>query len=249
MDIADPASVEAALDVYRPWAVVNAAGYVGADDPHPERDAYFRTNAIGAEVVAGACARRSLPLATFSSDQVFDGRLGRPYVEGDPVSPASIYGESKAEAERRVAQVHPDALVVRAGAFFGPWDRQNFIYRALRDMAGGQPLSGASQDVVSPSYVPDLAHAVLDLLVDGESGLWHLANNGATSWLDLAGWVAEQAGLSWMHRPGPDEPVARVTALSSERGLTLPTLESALSRYLAEREVDWTEAEHLMAAE
>jgi dTDP-4-dehydrorhamnose reductase len=103
MDIADPASVDAALDTYRPWAVVNAAGYVRVDDADREKEACFRANATGAEVIAGACARLGLPLATFSSDRVFDGQLGRPYVEQDVVSPACTYGESKAEAERRVA--------------------------------------------------------------------------------------------------------------------------------------------------
>jgi dTDP-4-dehydrorhamnose reductase len=96
--------------------------------------------------------------------------------------------------------------------------------------------------------VPDLAHAVLDLLIDGESGLWHLANDGATSWLDLAHRVADQAGLVCKHRPEADA-VIRLTALSTERGVLLPSLESGLSRYFSEREVDWTEAEHLIAAE
>jgi dTDP-4-dehydrorhamnose reductase len=97
--------------------------------------------------------------------------------------------------------------------------------------------------------VPDLAHAVLDLLIDGESGVWHLANDGATSWLDLARRVADRAGLVCKHRSEADDAVVRVTALSTERGVLLPSLESGLSRYFSEREVDWTEAEHLMAAE
>jgi dTDP-4-dehydrorhamnose reductase len=249
MDIADPASVDAALDTYRPWAVVNAAGYVRVNDAHREKEACFRANATGAEVIAGACARLGLPLATFSSDRVFDGQLGRPYVEQDIVSPACIYGESKAEAERRVSEAHSDALVVRTSAFFGPWDRQNFVYCVLNDLTAGRPVPGASRSIVSPTYVPDLAQAVLDLLIDGESGVWHLANDGATSWLDLARRVADRAGLVCKHRPEADDGVVRVTALSTERGVLLPSLESGLSRYFSEREVDWTEAEHLMAAE
>ena len=152
-------------------------------------------------------------------------------------------------SERRVARDHPNALVVRTSAFFGPWDRQNFVYRTLRDLASGHPVAGASRSVVSPTYVPDLAHAVLDLLIDGETGVWHLANDGATSWLDLAQRVADEAGLVWTQPPDADDAVARVTALSSERGILLPPLESGLSRYFSEREVDWTEPEHLMAAE
>jgi dTDP-4-dehydrorhamnose reductase len=249
MDIADPASVEAALDRCRPWAVVNAAGYVRVEDAHREKDACFNANATGAEVLARACAQIGLPLATFSSDRVFDGQLGRPYLEQDALSPACVYGESKAEAERRVTRAHPDALVVRTSAFFGPWDRQNFVYRALRDMTAGRPVAGASRSIVSPTYVPDLAHAVLDLMIDGESGVWHLANGGATSWHDLAERVADQAGLTFTVGPGGGEAGSSVRALSTERGMMLPSLEDGLSRYFAEREVDWDEPEYLMAAE
>src|SRR5215207_2780765 len=233
MDISYPCAVAVALDRYRPWAVVNAAGYVRLDEAHREREACFRANAIGAEVLARACADAGLPFVTFSSDRVFDGQLGRPYVEQDPLSPACVYGESKAEAEQRVSAAYPDTLIVRTSAFFSPWDRHNFIYRALRDMAAGHPVRGASRAVVSPTYVPDLAHTVLDLLIDGETGIWHLANTGATSWHDLAARIAHQAGLP----------------LAPRRGVTLPPLEDGLSRYFAEREVDWSESEYLIAAE
>jgi dTDP-4-dehydrorhamnose reductase len=248
MDIADAGSVAKAMDLYRPWAVVNAAGYVRAGADEREREACFRANAVGAEVLAGLCGQLGLPLATFSSDRVFDGRLGRPYVETDAPCPSCTYGESKAEAERRVSRAHPDALVIRTSAFFGPWDRHNFVYRALSDLAAGRPVSGASRAVVSPTYVPDLAHAVLDLLVDDESGIWHLANEGASSWYDLTQRLAGEAGLSWRANP-PEDKVAPYTALTSERGRLLAPLDDALSRYFREREVDWIERQHLMAAE
>jgi dTDP-4-dehydrorhamnose reductase len=248
MDIADVSSVAAAIDRYRPWAVVNAAGYVRVDEAHREREACFRANAIGAEVLARACADAGLPVVTFSSDRVFDGQLGRPYVEQDPLSPACLYGESKAEAERRVSGAYPDALIVRTSAFFSPWDRRNFIYNALRDMAAGHPVRGASRAVVSPTYVPDLAHAVLDLLVDGETGVWHLTNTGATSWHDLATRIAHQVGLSFAPPSGQEDTTIPIRALATARGVTLPPLEDGLSRYFAEREVDWSEPEYLIAA-
>jgi dTDP-4-dehydrorhamnose reductase len=251
MDIADASSVAAGIDRYRPWAVVNAAGYVRMDGAHREREAkaYFRANAIGAEVLARACADSGLPFVTFSSDRVFDGQLGRPYVEQDPLSPACVYGESKAEAERRVWAAYPDALIVRTSAFFSPWDRHNFIYCALRDMAAGHPVRGASRAVVSPTYVPDLAHTVLDLLIDRETGIWHLANTGATSWHDLAERIAHQAGLSFAPPSDQEDRTTSIRALGTTRGVTLPPLEEGLSRYFAEREVDWSEPEYLIAAE
>ncbi|MDQ4135573.1 MAG: SDR family oxidoreductase, partial [Pseudomonadota bacterium] len=249
MDIADAASVAAALDCHRPWAVVNTAGYVRAAEAETERDACFRENADGAEVLAVACAVRGIPLVTFSSDLVFDGRLGRAYVERDPVSPTTIYGASKAEAERRVLKACPHALVVRTSAFFGPWDRCNFVWTVLNALAAGKSFE-ASADVVSPTYVPDLAHVALDLLIDGETGIWHLTSPAEISWRALAREVAERAGLdARLVRPAKnrrDPPLN--TALTSERGVLLPSFESTLDRYFRDCPADWASG-HIMAAE
>ncbi len=249
MDIADPASVEAALDQHRPWAVVNAAGYVRVAEAARERDTCFRANATGAEILAKACSHLGLPMVTFSTDRVFDGRLGRPYLESDATCPVCTYGESKAEAERRVREVHPDALVIRTSAFFGPWDRHNFVYGVLNDLASGRPVTlGEPNAVVSPTYVPDLAHAALDLLVDDARGTWHLTNQGTVSWHAFAERVAQEAGLPWRTRPRVVHD-GRNTSLSSERTSVMPSLESALSRCLADCEVDWKAARFLHAAE
>ena len=72
---------------------------------------------------------------TFSSDLVFDGRKGEAYSETDPINPTTVYGASKAEAERRVLAAHPGALVVRTSAFFGPWDRYNAVWKTFSSTA------------------------------------------------------------------------------------------------------------------
>ncbi len=250
MDISDPASVEVALDQHRPWAVINAAGYVRVADAEREREACFKANAAGAEMVARAASRLGLPMVTFSSDRVFDGRRGTSYVESDAPCPTCTYGESKAEAERRVTEVHPDALIIRSSAFFGPWDQHNFVFRTLRDMAAGRPVVLEEPDtVVSPTYVPDLVQAALDLLIDDERGIWHLSNQGEASWIELAERVAAEAGLSWRSKPRPVGSERRSTALSSERGLMMPSLESAISRYFVDGEADWRDTRYLEAAE
>jgi dTDP-4-dehydrorhamnose reductase len=242
LDLAAPASAAAALDRHEPWAVVNAAGYVRVDDAEREVDRCLRENAEGPAVLARACAARRVALVTFSSDLVFDGRLGRAYVEDDPVSPLGVYGRSKAEAERRVLEALPSALVVRTSAFFGPWDRHNFVTLALEALRRDEPFAAADDLVVSPTYVPDLVHATLDLLVDGETGRWHLANAGETSWAALAREAARRAGLDEaLVRPVPASslPYAaarpRASVLASARGAILPPLEDALGRYLHDR--------------
>jgi dTDP-4-dehydrorhamnose reductase len=244
MDIADAASVESALAEFEPWAIVNAAGYVRVDEAERDTERCLRENAEGPAILAAACARRELRLLTFSSDLVFDGSKSEPYVESDGPAPLNVYGLSKARAEELVLRELPSALVVRTSAFFGPWDEYNFMTVALRALASGQEFVAADDQQVSPTYVPDLVNASLDLLIDGERGIWHLANQGAMSWTELARTAAERAGLdaSLVVARRTEElnlaaPRPRYTVLGSERGLLLPTLENALARYFQEREI------------
>ena len=231
LDICAGASIAAALDGHEPWAVINAAGFVRVADADAEREACFAWNAEGPEKLARACAERGIPLVTFSSDLVFDGTLGRPYVEDDPVSPAGAYGQSKAEAERRALAAHEDALLVRTSAFFGPWDRYNFAWAVLSALAGGETFRACRRTTVSPTFVPDLCHATLDLLVDGEKGLWHLANQGAVSWHEFACRIAEAAGFDRGLIEAADGERATATVLSSARGLLLRPLDEAIADY------------------
>ncbi|WP_420476284.1 family 1 glycosylhydrolase [Noviherbaspirillum sp. ST9] len=241
MDIADEASVERALGSRRPWAVINAAGYVRVADAARESERCFRENAAGAEVLARACAKLGIPYVTFSSDLVFDGSLGRAYVESDQVSPLCVYGSSKAEAERRVMQVFSDALVVRTSAFFGPWDRYNFVHMVLRELAAGRTIEAHGDVHVSPTYVPDLAHAALDLLIDRVNGIWHLTNQGVTSWHEFAERVAREAGMDTSAIVRTHGGGRGMTALTSERGLILPSFTSAVERYVRENTVAWND--------
>jgi dTDP-4-dehydrorhamnose reductase len=244
MDIANPASVERMLDALSPWAVVNAAGYVRVDDAERERKLCRRENVRGPKILAQACRERGIRLVTFSSDLVFDGGQDTPYVESDRVGPLGVYGMTKALAERLTLRAHPEALVIRTAAFFGPWDEHNFVLHALRALTETGSFHAASDAVVSPTYVPDLVHTALDLLIDGESGLWHLANQGAVTWHELARLSAEIAGINASglvgcstSRLGLRAPRPRYCVLGSERGLLLPRLEDSISRYVNERVV------------
>jgi dTDP-4-dehydrorhamnose reductase len=244
MDIASPESVARALDEHQPWAVINAAGYVRVDDAETDAERCFRENAIGPEVLATACAARGVKLVTFSSDLVFGGKQTRPYVESSPVQPLNQYGRSKVEAERRVLERLPSALVIRTGAFFGPWDRYNFVTIALGVLARGERFAAADDAIVSPTYVPDLVHTSLDLLIDEESGLWHLTNQGEVTWAELARWAATLAGQDPLLVDGRPMRTLGLTAarphfsaLVSERGRLMPTLDDALERYLNEDEI------------
>ncbi len=239
VDIADASAVERAIREHRPWAIVNACGYVRVDEAEREPERCRRENTLGPVVLAVACARHGLRLLTFSSDLVFDGERRTPYVESDPVAPLSVYGHTKAEAERRVLAIDPAALVVRTSAFFGPWDSVNFVSLALDALSQRRPFVAASDLIVSPTYVPDLVHASLNLLVDGEQGLWHLANRDALSWAQLARKAARMAGIPTATLQERSVALLRSparrpawSALDSERGRHMPPLEDALARYL-----------------
>jgi len=234
LDISDEASIAAALAHHKPWAVINTAGFVRVADAERERDACFQWNTEGAEKLARACKAAGIPLVTFSSDLVFDGTLGRPYVEADETRPVGAYGESKAEAERLVLAAHEDALVIRTSAFFGPWDRYNFAWAVLSALSAGETFSADRRVEVSPTYVPDLCHATLDLLVDGEKGLWHLANDGRVSWHEFACRIAEAAGYPRDLIVAADGERAASTVLGSSRGMHLRKLDEAIAEFARE---------------
>jgi dTDP-4-dehydrorhamnose reductase len=182
---------------------------------------------------------------TFSSDLVFDGTQSAPYVETDRTAPLNIYGVSKAEAEKRVLDFFPGALVIRTSAFFGPWDEYNFITVALRALRQGRTFLAPNDLTISPTYVPDLVNTSLDLMIDAESGIWHLSNDGAVTWASLVSRAAELARVdSSPVQACPSEQlhfVARrpvYSALRSRRASLMPSLDDALSRYFHQCEPD-----------
>ena len=195
LDITDDASIAAALERFKPWAIINTAGFVRTWEADEKFDECLAINATGPELLGRACKAAGIPLVTFSSDLVFDGQLGRSYVEPDATAPACAYGKSKAEAEQRLMQIDADALIIRTSAFFGPWDRHNFLVDTVEKLRRGEEVFASDKSVVSPTYVPDLVHATLDLLLDDENGIWHLTNQGAISWHELACEIADRAKL------------------------------------------------------
>jgi dTDP-4-dehydrorhamnose reductase len=246
MDITDPASVQDALKRYRPWALINTAGYehVGRAPLEPERCA--QENTAGPALLAMLCTRAQIRLLTFSSDLVFNGKKAEPYVESDIPTSRHTYGLSKSRAETIVLEILPSALVVRSGPLFGPWDECNFVTRALQEISAGRSFPAIDDVMVSPTYIPDLVHACLDLLIDSEKGIRHLANRGAVTWFQLARMAAERVGLDpqliegrslrTFNRPAL---LPRYSVLGSEYGEFLQSLEDALPCYFRDCDIRW----------
>ena len=253
LDIADEASVASALNQHEPWAVINAAGYVRVDEAETNVAVCRRENLTGPTLLARACRARNLSFITFSSDLVFDGEKTEPYVESDATSPLNVYGTSKAQAEARVLEEFPGALIIRTSAFFGPWDQYNFVHHVLNNLAKRLSVSAAGDITVSPTYVPDLVDAALDLLIDGEQGIWHLAGPASLSWAHFARLVADMAGYDSnlvecrsSRSFGFTAVRPSFTPLSSERGSFMPSLENSLDRFLKDRE--WSQTQRPASA-
>ena len=244
VDIADEMQIRHVIDHYKPWAIINAAGFVRVDDAEMEKDSCFSANVTGPENLARVCRQQGIKLMTFSSDLVFDGKKNNPYTESDAVFPLNVYGASKARSESMVLQECPDALVIRTSAFFGPWDQYNFASHVLNTLEQNQTFVAAHDVRISPTYVPDLVHHALDLLIDEEKNIWHISNNGDTSWYDLAREVASRGKLNkkliqpeQLHKLELRAPRPAYSVITSEKGLQLPSLENALDRFFYERRV------------
>ncbi len=229
--LADEEALAGLLDEGRAWAVIDATSLATAASAKRYPGGTFRADIQAGGRVAGLCARAGLPLLAFSSDLVFDGWLGRPALESDPLRPGCPYGMSEAEREVAILSAHPRALVARTGLIFGLDDGSDEAGRILADLAEGFSRSFPRAEIVSPTYLPDLVHVALDLVIDGEAGPWHLVNAGAMSRAGFAACLARAAGL-----PPPAPPESwngRNTALASARGRLMPTLDDAVVRLVA----------------
>lgn len=240
-DVTDLAAIRRVVEHYRPWAIVNAAGFVRLEEAELEQERCFAENVTGPRHLAEIAAQYGIQLVTFSSDLVFDGNQQWPYTESDQPNPINLYGLTKAKAETAILGIYPDALVVRTSAFFGPWDQYNFAHFVRQSLQHEETIQVASDAVISPTYVPDLVHATLDLLVDQEKGIWHLANEGELSWSDFACEIADRFGLNRKYIKATSTEEFQFAArrplysvLSSSRGILLPKLENALRRYTEE---------------
>lgn len=242
IDLHDACTVERAIERHRPWGVANAAGWVRVDEAETEPDACHAANAAGAIAVAEACARSGVRSLSFSSDLVFDGAADAPYDEDADRGPLNVYGRSKAAMEEQIEPLAGEHLIIRTAAFFSPHDSHNFAVHCVDSLARDEAFAAVADCWVSPTYVPDLCRAALDLLTDGETGLWHLTNEEPVTWHAFAQRLALATGvgdarltaaraedMGWQaRRPA-------YSALTSQRGRLMPGLDCAIRRFAEAR--------------
>jgi len=199
LDISNLERVERALAEIEPWAVFNAAAYNQVDVAEREPRAAFEANALGVMNLSIACRQSDAKLIHFSTDYVFDGKLGRPYTENDATHPLGAYAVSKLAGELYARAYREQALVVRTSGVFGPGAlktaRGNFVELMLRRAGEGKPIRVVEDHVASPTYAPALASRSIDLAERDLHGLFHIGGGTPISWFGFARLIFEKAGI------------------------------------------------------
>ncbi len=177
LDITDEWRLAAEVERLQPTVIINTASFTHVDGCELDAERANLVNDAGARHVARAARSVGARLIHLSTDFVFDGKLSRPYVESDATAPLSVYGKSKLAGEKAVAEECPGAVLLRASWFFGEGESK-FPENFLRRIEKRQPLSLVSDRFGSPTYVRDLAEAIVRLLHVDLAGVIHFTNSG-----------------------------------------------------------------------
>jgi dTDP-4-dehydrorhamnose reductase len=231
--------VDVAVAHYRPEVVINCAAWTDVDAAEArERDA-MRVNDTGAGLLAVAAEQVGGKIVHPSTDYVFDGERGRPYVESDVASPLSAYGRSKLAGETAVAVGNSRHIVVRSSWLFG-LGGGNFVETMLRAGTQQAEVLVVSDQVGCPTYTPHLADALAILAEGDEYGIHHVTGEGSCSWFEFAQEIFDQAGYDTRVMAATsdmlDRPARRpaYSVLGTERPdpVVLPPWRQGLAEYL-----------------
>ena len=208
IDLGDAAAIEALVASISPRLILNAAAYTAVDKAETESDLAFRINAQGVGALARAADKASARLIHVSTDYVFDGTKGHPYLPGDTPSPKSAYGASKLAGEREAQAAARDCLIVRTAWLYHEVGA-NFVKTMLRLMASRPEVRVVCDQVGTPTYAGALAQALWALAQTGHRGILHYTDSGVASWYDFACAIQEEAlRLGLLEKAVPVVPIA-----------------------------------------
>lgn len=242
LDVADAAGLSAKFELERPDVVINCAAWTDVDGAEGAEDAAMAINGKGAGNVAAAAAELGASVVYVSSDYVFDGAKGGPYVETDQPAPLSAYGRTKLAGEEATAAANKRHFVVRSSWLFGIGG-SNFVETMLRLAADHGEVLVVRDQVGSPTYTWHLAYGIVRLIEGIEYGIHHMAAAGSCSWYDFAREIFEQAKVEcrvlsatteMLGRPAPRPPYSAL-ASQREHAIVLPSWRDGLAAYLTQR--------------
>ena len=242
MDVADAEVVKRRIDMERPDMVINCAAWTDVDGAETAEESAFAVNGTGAGNVAAAAREVGAAVVFVSTDYVFDGEKGAPYVESDQPAPLSAYGRTKLAGEVATAAANPRHFIVRSSGLFGIGGG-NFVATMLRLAESTNEVLVIRDQVTSPTYTWHLAYGLTRLIEGIEYGIHHMAAAGQCSWYEFAREIFEQANVDCKVLSGTTEmlgrPAARppFSAMVSQRehAITLPSWNDGLAGYLAQR--------------
>lgn len=199
LDIADAGAINAAFERHEPEVVLNTAAFHKVDLCESEPESSFALNAAAPQRLSAACRDRGALFVHFSTDYVFDGEHREPYRETDRVNPVSVYGASKAAGEMAIRATNDRHLIVRTTGLYGiagmTSRHGNFVETMLRLAGRGEPIGVVGDQVLTPTYTPDLALTVARLVRTGAAGTFHVTSSGQCSWYEFAEEIFRQAGV------------------------------------------------------
>jgi dTDP-4-dehydrorhamnose reductase len=243
LDVTDPTALGRKFDLERPDVVINCAAWTDVDGAEEVEEAAFAVNGKGAGNVAAAAAGVEARILHVSTDYVFDGAKGAPYVESDQPAPQSAYARSKLAGEEAIVAANRRHFIVRSAGLFGVGGR-NFVDTMLRLSERQNEVTVVRDQVTSPTYTWHLAYGIVRLIEGIEFGIHHMAATGQCSWYEFAREIFEQAKVECRvlsitsDEFGAAAPRPAFSALVSQRehAIRLPSWQDGVAGYLAQRQ-------------
>lgn len=198
MELSSLESVTKCLHHYQPQVVVNTAAMHHVEKCEQQPDLAYSVNAIGSHNLAIVTRELGSVLVHVSTDYVFDGRKGSPYVEGDTAIPLNVYGKSKLEGEKLIESNNPKHFILRTAAIYGNHPcrakgGQNFVDLMLRLARERGRVRVVDNEFTSPTPTTDLALQIAALSRSNAYGLYHASAEGSCSWFEFARAIFSQA--------------------------------------------------------
>lgn len=247
-DLSDPESCARQILEQRPRAVINAAAYTAVDRAESEPDLARVVNALAPAAMADAAASLSIPFLHVSTDYVFDGSGSAARQEDARTAPLGVYGRTKQEGERRIAQIGGNWAVLRTSWVFSSHG-VNFVKTMLRLGAERPELGIVDDQIGGPTPASAIAAAMIEMAGQmisdtGKSGIYHFAGAPDVSWAGFAREIFMQAGLECRVTPIPSSqyptPAARplnsrldCRAIAARFGIERPDWRNGLAQVLA----------------
>lgn len=183
-DATNPKQLRATFQSVNPEIVINATGYTAVDQAESDRDLCFRLNVDAVRYLAELAKSFDIPLLHFSTDYIFDGKNRDGYKESNVPHPISVYGKSKAQSEKIITSLKKYYLI-RTSWLYGP-NGKNFVDSVLKKAEQGEVLRVVNDQKGCPTLTLDLAQAVLRLLSGAPYGIYHIVNDGETTWFEFS---------------------------------------------------------------